>query len=405
MRRMSTIQKSHKIALRPTVAQERFLRQQAGFARRAYNDAVARFKAGIDADPPQWLGLRELSSAHTQDKLHPDNAWMRECIAVAGFQAVRHAAEAVRRWGAYRKSLKAGAPARYVGAPRFHSRAGRWSFTVTGGALYNSQIRDKAIRIPKVGWIKMREPLRFEGRVHTMTISRHGERWYASCAVDTGEPVPEPGSRRGPTIAAHPGVRVLLTEQSADETERAIYTEPPRSLDRSLRRLRTLDKAIARSRTTHGSEPSGRRRRLEARRRRLHARASDIRHDVQHRISRTLIDRAGVVRLEQWDTAGMLRMRDDGLPRRVSRRLHRDLADAAPASLVHKIDYKAQWAGVLMERYPRGYPSSTKCSECGFINEPTPNMLFSCHRCGFDMNREANATWNMQQDSPCQEKT
>lgn len=388
------IHKAHKIALVPTDAQARMLAQNCGFARRAYNDAVARFKAGLALAPPQWLGLKDLSAAHTQDKQRPDNQWMlQDCIAVAGFNGVRHAADAVRRWGAYRKSLKAGKPGRFVGFPRFHSRAGHWSFTITNGAVFlNYRDDPPAIKIPKIGWVRMREALRFSGDVHTVTISRSRNRWFVSFALDTLTPIPPPGSKDGPIIAAHPGVRVLLTESTATHP---IKTPPPKALDASLCSIQKLDKAIARSKP--GSKN---RRRLHTLRRKYFGRVTDIRHDAQHKASRALVGRAGTIRLEQWDSAGLLEKRDAGLPRRVHRRLHRDFADAAPASLVHKITYKAEWDGVLIEKFRPAYPSSIQCSACGWINDPTPEETFRCTNCGHIKCREENATENMLQDSP-----
>ena len=393
----TTIHRAHKIALSPTPAQAAALAQNCGFARRAYNDAIARFKAGIDQTPPQWLGLKELSAAHTQDKYLPGNEWMQDCIARAGSNSVKNAAGSIKQWGTYRKSLKSGKPGRFAGFPKFHSRSGRWSFAITRGEPF-TQYTSTHIRIPKIGAIRMRQSLRFNGRVHTVTISRDGNRWFASFAVDTQIPMPQPGMKEGPTIAAHPSVRTLLTESTSATT---IKVPPPKPLDAALRKLRRLDKAIDRSRNTHGKNQSSKRReRMYAQRRKLYARVSNIRHDAQHKASRALVDRAGTVRLEQWDSAGLLEKRDAGVPRRVHHRKHRDFADAAPASLVHKITYKAEWVGVRVERFARAYPSSIKCSACGWINDPTPAAVFRCVKCGHVEDREENATTNMLHDSP-----
>lgn len=43
------------------------------------------------------------------------------------------------------------------------------------------------IRIPNLGWVRMRETLRFTGKILSATISRVADRWFASITVDTQE--------------------------------------------------------------------------------------------------------------------------------------------------------------------------------------------------------------------------
>ena len=50
--------KSHRIALRPTLEQESLFLQHAGYARFAYNWAVAEFQASLEVG--EWLGERSL---------------------------------------------------------------------------------------------------------------------------------------------------------------------------------------------------------------------------------------------------------------------------------------------------------------------------------------------------------
>ena len=36
-----------------------------------------------------------------------------------------------------------------------------------------------------IGWVRMREPLRFVGKIMSATISRVADRWFVSVTVDT----------------------------------------------------------------------------------------------------------------------------------------------------------------------------------------------------------------------------
>ncbi len=53
-------------------------------------------------------------------------------------------------------------------------------------ALTNDQFRvdGKRFYIPKLGWVRMREALRFTGRIVSATVSRRAHRWHVSITVD-----------------------------------------------------------------------------------------------------------------------------------------------------------------------------------------------------------------------------
>ena len=40
------------------------------------------------------------------------------------------------------------------------------------------------IRIPNLGWVRMRETLRFKGKIMSATISRIADNWFVSITVE-----------------------------------------------------------------------------------------------------------------------------------------------------------------------------------------------------------------------------
>ena len=67
----------------------------------------------------------------------------------------------------------------------------------------------RRVHLPKMGTVRMREALRFDGDITEVTISLYGGRWHAAFTVDTGEP--EPAKRTGETIGIDMGLAVLAT--------------------------------------------------------------------------------------------------------------------------------------------------------------------------------------------------
>ena len=144
-----------------------------------------------------------------------------------------------------------------------------------------------------------------------MTVNRTAGRWFACFSIETGEPLPP--VKKGATIGVDVGINKLAV--CSDGT----VVENPRALAPALRKLRKLDKAIARSRKVHGRiEHSNRRERLYARRRRLHARICNVRNDAHHKATTAIAKPAGRVVIEDLNVSGMMQ----------NRRLARSLADA-----------------------------------------------------------------------------
>ena len=71
---------------------------------------------------------------------------------------------------------------RHFHYPKFKKKALNQSF-----ALWNDQfaVAGKGVRIAKLGLVRMREELRFDGKITGATVSFSGGRWFISIQVDT----------------------------------------------------------------------------------------------------------------------------------------------------------------------------------------------------------------------------
>ena len=138
----------------------------------------------------------------------------------------------------------------------------------------------------------------------------------------------------------------------------------PRVLDSSLRKLRRLNRQLARRKI--GSK---RRSQSRARLARVHARAANLR------------------RVEQLNLAGMAR----------NRRLARALADAGLGELRRRLTYKTTWYGSRLIVADRFYPSSKSCSACGWVKAKLTlaERTFACEACELRLDRDLNAARNL----------
>ena len=371
------MKRSHRIALHPTVEQESLFGQHAGYARFAYNWSLGEFKAGLEVG--EWL---------TERTLRPRWNLVKKVIAPWGAALSQNAAkyamidfgQAASGWGEYRRKVKTGQrPSRRVGFPRFKRRKHEQGFRADNGPD-TVGVEGKAVVLPRIGRVAMVEQLRFRGSIREVTVNRTAGVWFACFCVEDGQEPPP--IRGGPTVGVDVGVGSMAV--CSDGTT----VDNPMALAKGLKRLRQLDKAIARSRKVHGkSVHSNRRERLYAKRRRVHARVVNVRNDNHHKATAAIAKSAGRVVVETLNVAGMVR----------NRRLARSIADAGMSGFLAKLEYKCRWYGAEYLKADRWYASSKLCAHCGWKNDDLTlsDREWRCGGCGVLNDRDANAAENL----------
>ena len=373
------MKRSHRIALKPTPGQETLFGQHAGYARFAYNWAVGEFRTGLEVG--EWLTERTLRPRWNKVKgmIAP---WGAELSQNAGKYAVIDLGQAAGGWGEYHRKVKAGQRSgRRVGFPRFKRRKHEQGFRADNGPD-TVRVDGKVVILPKIGRVAMVEHLRFAGSICEVTVNRTAGTWFACFCVEDGQEAPP--VKDGPTIGVDVGVGTMAT--CSDGTT----VENPKALATSLKRLRRLDKAIARSRSVHGkTQHSNRRERLYAKRRRIHARVANVRNDHHHKATTAIAKSAGRMVVETLNVAGMIR----------NRRLARAIADAGMSGFLSKLEYKCLWYGAGYVKADRWFASSKLCARCGWKNDDLTlsDREWWCGGCGVLNDRDANAAMNLEQ--------
>ena len=372
------MKRAHKIALAPTPEQEVRFGQHAGYARFAYNWSVGEFKAGLDVG--EWLNHQSLRPRWNRVKgiIAP---WAAPLSQNAAKYAIIDFGAAAESWGEYRKRIKAGQRSgRRVGFPKFKRRRHEQGFRADNGPD-TVRVDSKAVILPKIGRVAMVERLRFHGSIREVTINRTAGTWFACFCIEDGQETPPVKS--GPTIGVDVGVGTMAV--CSDGTT----VGNPKALASGIKRLRQLDKAIARSRNVHGkSTHSNRRERLYARRRNLHARTVNVRNDNHHKATTAIAKTAGRVVVETLNVSGMIR----------NRRLARALSDAGMSGFLSKLEYKCAWYGTEFVKADRWFASSKLCAHCGWKNDDLTlsDREWWCVGCGVLNERDYNAAVNLE---------
>ena len=362
--------RSHRIALDVNTGQRVALARHAGYARFAFNWALADFKAGLDAG--EWRSDRTLRPRWNAAK-HAAAPWCQAMLQVVAKNAIRDLGRALDNW----RDPKL--PARF---PRFKRRGDRQSFRLDNGPD-TVRIKGRRLHAGKLGTFRMREALRFEGRILGAVVSRTAQRWFVSVTVEDG--VDLPAKYEAPSaIGVDFGIKTLAACSDG------VTCENPKAHESACAKLRRTQKAVARSRNANRGKPRSRRQcKRVAHLARIHARVANVRNDAHHKASTAIVARARAtgcaVVTEDLNAAAMVR----------NHRLARALSDAALGRLVSMLQYKCLQAGVPFHQADRWYPSTKTCSRCGAVwSLPLNVRTYRC-ACGLALDRDINAARNL----------
>ena len=228
-----------------------------------------------------------------------------------------------------------------------------------------------------LGWVRMRESLRFTGKILSATISRVADRWFVSITVDTHDGSHLPKAENQGAVGVDLGVSALATLSTGEPP-----IPGPKAHKALLDRLRRLSRSL--SRKTKGS---ANRHKAKAKLARLHARIAAIRSDALHKLTTDLTRRFHTIGIEDLNVRGMM----------ANRHLARSIADMGFFEFRRQLEYKAAMRGGVVQVADRFYASSKTCSACGHKLDALPLSVreWTCPACGVIHDRDLNAAINL----------
>jgi putative transposase len=355
---------AHRIRLDPNNAQATHLARAAGVARFSYNWALARWKEQYEAHKAN-PALPKPNEAALRRELNvikrTEFPWMLEVTKNAPQMAIMQLGDAFKNFFAGR--------AKY---PQFRKKGQHDRFTLTNDQF---RVASNQLRMPKLGWVRMCEALRFTGRIVSACISRTANHWYASITVDTPELFLPPAENQG-AVGVDLGITALATLSTGEKIE------GPKALHCLLGRLRRLSRSL--SRKVKGSRNW---RKAKLKLARLHERIANIRREGLHQLTTNLTRRFHTIGIEDLNIKGML----------ANGRLARAIADMGWYEFRRQLQYKASWRGGQVVVVDCWFPSTRLCSCCGHKHEALDlgTRQWTCPGCDASHDRDVNAAINL----------
>lgn len=348
---------SHKIRIYPNREQEQFLKKSCGVARFAYNWGLAEWQNQYkNGGKPDWITVRNNFNRIKGDTFH-FVCEVSKCCAQNAFVNLGHA---------YKNFFD-----RRAKFPRFKKKGIRDSFRLDSNCF---SISDKYVKLAKMSSMRMAEPLRFDGKIMSGTVSRVADKWYVSIAVEIRRDLTLP--KTGKFVGVDLGVKDIAI------TSDGYKFANPRWIHKSEKKLKRLNRELARRKRT-----SKRRERTRLRLARQHDRVANQRKDWLHKITTYLVRNNDVIALEDLNVRGMVK----------NHNLAKAITNVSFGEFNRQIEYKAQMYGKQIHRVDRFFPSSKTCSVCGCVQEKMSLHVreWTCPDCGAHHDRDINAATNL----------
>jgi putative transposase len=261
--------------------------------------------------------------------------------------------------------------------PKFHKKGVNDSFSISNDQL---KIDGEFVKIPNLGWVKLSENLRFDGKILGATVSRTADKWFMAVQVE----MPDITT----AISENQAVGVDLGVKTLAALSDGIQITGSKASRKCEKKLRRLNQAVSRKiGARKGEKKSANFIKAKKQISRLYARMANIRGDETHKLTTMLTKNYGIIGIEDLNVKGMMS----------NHKLARSVADMSFFEFRRQLEYKSETARVRVVVADKWFPSSKTCNVCGAkVGEmPLSVRKWTCECCNSTHDRDVNAAINL----------
>jgi putative transposase len=300
----------------------------------------------------------------TQLKKQPDFEWLAEATAATLQQSLKNLESAFKNF--FSKKTK---------FPRFKSRHKKQSIRYPESC----SIRNKGIKLPKLGVVKAKISQVINGKIKSVTVSKTStDKYFAAILFEMDDSTTiEKLKISGIDL----GLSSLVTVFDGETTYKVDTIKPTRKY---AKRLKRRQQALSRK-----AKGSNNRKKAIKEVAKVHEKIANTRQDFLHKLSRKLCDENQIVVTENLSIKGLARTK-----------LAKSIHDAGFGMLLNFLDYKLEREGGKLVEVDRFYPSTKLCSCCGFKNDLLTLSIreWVCPECKTHHDRDENAAKNIREE-------
>jgi putative transposase len=368
--------KANLFRLYPTPEQSARMAQIAGACRFVYNIALEQRR--------DWYRPGRRFSFASQCRevtmLRAEVDWLKACPVHTLQQALKDLDRAYQNWWAGRAS----AP-----IPRKKGLHDSFRFPDPVSLRVERTGRSSGrIRLPKLGWVRLRGWYAIPGDICNATVSRRAGQWHV--AVQWEREAVESAPSELPSIGIDRGIAVFAALSDG------ACIAPVNHGKKALRSLRRAQRSLSRKR-----RGSANRRKAVRRIAKVQLRVANARKDFLHKVSTDIAKNHGTVVVEALQVRNMSAsakgtVEVPGRKVRQKAGLNRAILDQGWDMFSRFLSYKLADRGGRLIEVPAAYTSQT-CAECGVIDIASrlDQARFACVACGHKANADTNAAINI----------
>lgn len=371
------LHRSNVYRLEPTEEQAHRLSQWVGACRYVYNLALEQRRT--------WGKAHQISYDSQQAEitdLRAEADWLRDVPVHALQMSIRALDSAYQRF--------------FMGLAEYPQPRKKFqndSFTLPDPSYLGFKRLNRrrgAVRLPKVGWVKLVGWRPLGGELRSVTVSRKAGHWYVSIAWR--KEVPDPIPRNFPAIGVDRGVAVFAA--LSDGTK----IEPLNAFKAIKDKLAKAQRKLSRK-----VKFSANWKKQKAKITRLHRKAANARKDFLHKLSTEIAKSHGIVKMEKLKVRNMTAsasgtVEKPGKNVAAKSGLNRSILDQGWGMFENMFKYKLPERGGELQFVDPPY-TSQGCAECGCIDAASriDQATFVCVHCGHTDNADVNAARNILQ--------
>ena len=372
---------SHKIELKPNNKAKIHFKKAFGCSRLAYNWGLAKWKEYYEKGiKKSHLELKKEFNAIKKDEF----PFVYEVSKYATQQPFLNLNLAFNK---FFRDLKVGK----ISYPKFKKKKDNFGSYYIGGDQII--IKDgKYLKIPNFGLVKMRENLRFNGKINAVTISQKADKFYASFSMQISSDEYNKTHKIANLTNQSIGIDLGIKEFVCLSNGLAIKAPKPlnkltRLMVKRSRELTKKQHAKTKQEAISGVKKSNNYIKSSAKLAKLHSKIANIRSDFLHKLSSVIVKHYDYIGLESLNIQGMMK----------NHRLAKSLVDISFYEFNRELEYKSNYQKKQICRVDKFFPSSKSCSVCGNVKKELKlsERIYKCDACKSVIDRDLNASINL----------